>query len=249
MFDPKDFWSKLRFEADNEGAGGAGQDLPGKETKTDDTAGGDKPPAGEETATKGVLDGKAGETDDTTDGSKASEQKDGEGEDKKSDTTDEDAVPEGDYTLTLPEGMELDTEFLTKATPVLKEIGLGNAKAAKLATLYAEVKAQEAEAVAQQWVERIQKHEEAARADPEYGGAAFDTNAKMANVAISKFATPEFVAMLREHGVQSHPEMIRMLYRVAKATADDTFQHKSETTEDAVPAEQRWYSKTTPASR
>lgn len=45
-----------------------------------------------------------------------------------------DAVPEGEYTLTAPEGTEgLDPTVVIEATPLLKELGLGNVAAQKLA--------------------------------------------------------------------------------------------------------------------
>jgi hypothetical protein len=136
------------------------------------------------------------------------------------------AVPEA-YELTLPDGMTLDSEALDEATPVLKELGLTNEGANKLAPLAAglvqrgamgERRAIEAQIVATRkaWVD-------AALADAEIGGTPenHETVKAVAARFLDRFAGPEFRQMLVETGLGNHPEMIRAAYRAGQAIGED----------------------------
>lgn len=161
------------------------------------------------------------------------------------------AVP-GDgeaYDFTAPEGMEVDAVLAEKAQPVLKELGLTQAQANKLAGLMAEVRAAEGDAIAASYVKAQQDYVKAAKADPEIGQTNWDTSVKQANAALQKFGTPALVAALSEHGIQNHPEMIRFAARIGLHTADDVADPGTHVDTTNVPPEERWYGKTTATTK
>jgi hypothetical protein len=63
---------------------------------------------------------------------------------------------------------------------------------------------------------------EASKTDKEFGGDGLEKNLAVAKSAL-KFATPELKKILNESRLGDHPEMVRWMYRVGKAMAEDTF--------------------------
>ena len=61
----------------------------------------------------------------------------------------------------------------------------------------------------------------AAKTDPEYGGAEFDANLNTAKSVLKSFGDAKFTAFLDSTGLGNHPEMIRVLLKVAKAVGPD----------------------------
>lgn len=53
----------------------------------------------------------------------------------------------------------------------------------------------------------------AAKTDPEFGGAKFDASLVTANKTLDAVGTPAFVTALKASGFANHPEMIRMLLK------------------------------------
>lgn len=131
-------------------------------------------------------------------------------------TTDAKAeVPEV-YTLTAPEGSAgIDEAALNLVTPVLKELGVTNEGAQKLANVFAQVQSDQAARQTTKWLED-------AKADKEIGGQAFDANAKLAQEAFAKFGTPELRQFMEATGLGNHPEVLRTFIKIAKAGAQDT---------------------------
>lgn len=132
----------------------------------------------------------------------------------------EQAAPEA-YSFTLPEGMEVDTALAESVTPILKEAGVSQEAAQKLAQAFAEhIKAQEAnapEAYAQMRAQEVAKQSaewrKATEADPEIGGANFKATHDRVIGAVGQLATPEFKAEMDVHGWGNHPELIRFINR------------------------------------
>jgi hypothetical protein len=162
-----------------------------------------------------------------------------------------DKVPgEGElYEFALPEGMELDSTLAEKAQPVLKELGLTTGQANKLASLLAETRAAEADAIVENYVTIQKGFVAAAKADEEIGGQNWDVSVKEANQALQKFGTPALTAALREHGLANHPEMIRFCKRIGSHTADDTLDKGDHVDTTEVPPEARWYGDTTATTK
>lgn len=69
--------------------------------------------------------------------------------------------------------------------------------------------------------EQVKGWTESSKADSEFGGAQFDANLAKANTVLDTYATPEFVALLRETGLANHPEMIRTFHKLAAVLSED----------------------------
>lgn len=124
------------------------------------------------------------------------------------------AVPEA-YEFKVAEGVALDDAAVGIVTPVLKELGVTQEGAQKLADAFIAIQTKQLEGQATQWLE-------ASVADKEFGGKDFDANTKLAQATLAKFSTPEFKQFLEATGLGNHPEMLRTFVRIAKATAQDT---------------------------
>ncbi len=83
--------------------------------------------------------------------------------------------------------------------------------------LTAELKEQEAA-----FTENRKAWLETARGDQEYGGAKFKENKTIATKAFQKFGSPEMQKFFVDAGLTSHPEVIRLFYRIGKLVGEDT---------------------------
>lgn len=61
-----------------------------------------------------------------------------------------------------------------------------------------------------------------ARIDPEYGGAAFAHNLKIAKAAVNRFGGQRLRQALEETGIGSHPEIVRAFWKVGMAMNSPT---------------------------
>jgi hypothetical protein len=128
-----------------------------------------------------------------------------------------DGVPEK-YEFTAPEGTTLQPEAIAAYSGIAKELGLSQAKAQQLinGVLPSMAKAQQAQidALNKGWME-------AAKADKEYGGEAFEANLAVAKSAMEKVGTPELRDYLNQSGLGNHPEMVRLFVRLGKQVLPD----------------------------
>lgn len=191
-------------------------------TTTTDAATGSTTPPGSGDAPQTTTTTDTTTTDKPGDGDKP---KEGDDPDKGGN------VPEA-YELTMPDGMELDSALLEKATPVFKELKLDNEQASKLAALYAdhikslgEGSAEQAE----QWrternalelAEQQTADMEALKADKEIGGANFEPIKKQVMDFVGTLPT-EFRQMVDKKGLGNNPEFVRALYRAIQYTPQD----------------------------
>lgn len=138
-------------------------------------------------------------------------------DDKTDKTVEEPQLPEK-YEFDIPEGLQIDEKLLAEADPVFRELGLNQEQANKLAGIWAsqQVKQQDA------WVTQIKDWQGQVKADPDIGGDKFDASLQTANETLVRFgATPEFLKFLGDYGLGSHPEMVKFVVNVGKATAED----------------------------
>lgn len=191
---------------------------------TDTNAGDGSQGAPTETVTDQVLGGEATGTKteavvteaDTT----KTEEVKTEGEKKPDDKTKTD-VPET-YEFKAPEGQALDETLVSEFTPLAKDLQLSQEQAQKVVDLYAtKVLPRIQAAMAEQWAKTQVDWAQAAKADKEFGGDAFDANVALANQAVARFGGPELVKALKDTGAGNHPEVIRAFYRVGKAISED----------------------------
>ena len=117
---------------------------------------------------------------------------------------------------TLPDGVVAHPELKSQFDPIAAELGLNQEGYQKLVDFYAQEKQNEL----QTWGNHLKELKTSAQADPEIGGKNYDANVAVGRKVISKFGTPAFRQMLNGYGVGAHPEMIRFLANVGKATGE-----------------------------
>lgn len=130
--------------------------------------------------------------------------------------------------------VEIDSVLLEKATPVLKELGLSNEQANKVAALVPEItnrifeqQANDFAATRAQWAKDV-------KADKEIGGANLKETEKLAARALDHFVGPavtkndkgeevrnEFRQLLDDTGLGNHPVMVRAFREIGKALSED----------------------------
>lgn len=157
---------------------------------------------------------------------------DGEAAEKADDKPAAPAVPET-YEIKLDDGQALDTEALEVIDPVLRELGLDNEQANKLAKAWpglqekmaARFAAQSEEAQITELNRLSTEWEGASIADPEIGGAPEVMGPKMALAAKArdKFASPELKQLLTATRLGNHPEVIRLFHKVGAAISESSF--------------------------
>lgn len=127
------------------------------------------------------------------------------------------AAPEK-YEFVAPEGTKLDPSLVSAYEKFAKSLNLPQDKAQELINevvpLMAKQQSEGLKAMNTAWVE-------AAISDKEFGGDKLSENLGIANKALDKFATPEFKSLLKLSGLGNNPEVIRMFYRMGKATSED----------------------------
>lgn len=127
------------------------------------------------------------------------------------------------YDLKAPEGVEFDTEAVAKLVDWAKANNVKPEQAQQLADMAGGVVQKALEASAQAWRDQQVAWVEAAKKDPELGGAKFADNLKTIDVALAKVGTPELAAFLKETGLNANTEIARLLFRVGKAISEDSF--------------------------
>lgn len=167
-----------------------------------------------ETAPRTLLGGEAEPAGDA-----ASDATDGEG--KEGGEKPKAEGPPEKYEFTLPEGMALDEAALGKFEPVLRDVGLTNEQANKLAGVFAEIRAADLQASQTAFVEQVNGWLGEVKADPDLGGAKFDSTVKAAGAAMAAFGTPALREVLNNTGLGNHPELVRLMSRVGAALQED----------------------------
>lgn len=145
------------------------------------------------------------------------------GETPPADKKDEPAgAPEAYAEFTAPDGVTLDAEVSGELKTLAKELNLPQDQAQKFADLGVKM-TQKFEAA------RIEAESRAfsewttqSRTDKEFGGDALDANLAIAKDALNKFGTPELKELINNSGLGTHPEVIRLLYRVGKQVSEDS---------------------------
>jgi hypothetical protein len=159
-----------------------------------------------------------------------------------------DMVPETpDYGLKFSDDVDVDKGLLEAMQPVMHELGITRRQAQALAAAFeARVKASLDEQ-AKLHSQIIARWAEQARKDPEYS-EGFEAAVTVANRALDKLGTPELHEVLKLTGLNNHPAVLKLFWRVGRMLRDDgTPAAMSVTAEE--PIERRLYGKTTPLTR
>jgi hypothetical protein len=119
-------------------------------------------------------------------------------------------APEKYEAFTAPEGVNLSDAHVEQFATMARELNLPQDGAQKLVdmTLRAQIASEAA------W-------KDAAKVDPEIGGDKHAEHLAVAKTALDKFGSDALKASLGTFG--SHPEVIRLLYRVGQAISQDGF--------------------------
>lgn len=156
--------------------------------------------------------------------------------DDKAKAADAGKVPEdGKYTLTMPDGVELDGELADALGPEFKELGLTNAQANKLVGKYTAIMQQRAEANAgkpeSQWGAAAYEYFKAngtpdtwadkAKADKDIGGANWDATVATASRAVTALGDADLKNYLNASGGGNHPSLIRFMAKVGAMIKED----------------------------
>ena len=180
-----------------------------KEVQPDDTL----PPAGE-------VEGEEAQGDEPADsltdkgGEKDSQDEDGSGDGKVTALDTE--------KLTVPEGFEMDKAVLAHMTPVLLEGGVGQEAAQGIVNAYAEMKLMEVDNVNTLIEAQRAADIETIKADSEIGGENFEKAMVGVSRVMQMFdADGEVNDMLRAHGVDNNPLLVKLLHRISTNFAED----------------------------
>jgi len=134
-----------------------------------------------------------------------------ESQDKKTDET---------FTVTLPEGTQVEKEVLEAYTLTAKEAGLNSEQASKLAGFYAEQRANEAKA----WEKQGKEWAEQLKNDEDFGGKNLEANLAAKDKAIQSLPK-ELGEQVREtfeaYGLGNLPPMVKALAYFGKALSED----------------------------
>lgn len=200
------------------------------EKKADDK----KPAAEKKTEKKGATDKVEKKPDDKKPakktligGAKEAGAKDDAAGDKKAgkDGADKDAADElATWKPKLPAGQEADAELLGELVKAGRENGWKPAQLQGVVDLGVKMQQKAAQALVAAHEAKVEGYEKAARADPEIGGAKLEAAAASCADVVNRFAgknAPAVLEALEESGLGSHPEVIRFLAAVDKATRED----------------------------
>lgn len=136
-------------------------------------------------------------------------------------------IPEA-YELTAPDGMTIDADLLTEATPIFKEAGLSNEQAQAILPAAKSLVEKTQQATVQNLIDAGNQQRkawlDAAKADEQIGGAKWDASLDSAGRALDALGHPvgsEFRNALNETGFGNHPEMVRIFARLGEMVGED----------------------------
>ena len=129
--------------------------------------------------------------------------------------------PEG-YALKFAEGTQVDAELLTDFQKAAHKMGISQAKAQELATMYQTHAAKTGErmvAAQRQAIEAMKTQwEDEARKSP-----TFEKDVELARSALRQFGDEGLTKYLSESLAGSHPAMVAFMARIGKALAEPEF--------------------------
>lgn len=137
----------------------------------------------------------------------------------------EDPKPEGppeNYEFKLPDGVQLDTALVEKATPIFKELNLTQEQAQKIVSLQAEsIRASmtEWQKTTDGWREQTLKEHGSNWEKEKVFGAKFR----------DQFIDKETAAFMDQMGLFNHPGIVKMMINAGHAIAEDHFEEGSKT--------------------
>ena len=145
------------------------------------------------------------------------------GEAKAEEAKPDRAAPES-YEFKAPDGVELNPALLGEFEGLARELNMPQDEAQAIVErmtpkIQARMQAQQIEIMAQaraDWLQQIES-------DAEIGGAAKQASQASAAKALHQLGTPELRVLLKDSGLEAHPEVVRFFSRAGKAISEDSF--------------------------
>lgn len=129
----------------------------------------------------------------------------------------------------MPDGMELDKDMLDKFNPLAKKYNLSNKSANELMNLAVEMQqknmAKFGDLAKQLQENEKNSYEKLLNTDEELSkktDAEYSQYLSVANLGVKKFATDGFKKLLKEKGLDKHPEFIKTFHEMGKLCQSDT---------------------------
>lgn len=192
--------------------------------KTPEQLAADKTAADEAVATadKAVLDAAAQKlgkpADQLTDAEKEAARKDAkDAEGNKAKT----GAPETYEAFKLPDGFEADEVLQTEFRSTAKELNLSQEHAQKLVDFQTANMLKAAKAQQTAWDNTVKGWVDAAKADPEVGGAKWEESLGRAGRALNEFGDKALLEALSTTGTGNRVEFLRFFNKVGEAIGED----------------------------
>lgn len=141
-------------------------------------------------------------------------------DDKKTPPADEGA-PETYQAYTLPEGLEIHADDLAVFNPLAKELNLSQANAQKFIDAFVAVQNRQIAADEAKYQEAKQSWLKEIKEDAEIGGEKLHDNMRRIKGAFNHYGDEGFAKLLIDAGLDSHPSVIRFMYKVSKDLGED----------------------------
>ena len=134
-----------------------------------------------------------------------------------------DGAPEQYEDFKLPEGYALDEAKVTDFKDFAKANNLTQEAAQGLVDRHVAALEEANKAPYTLWHDTQKQWQEAAKADPEFGGAQYEANIAKAASAIDQFGGPKLREALNFTGAGNNPEVIRAFVRIGQAMGEGKF--------------------------
>lgn len=208
------------------------------DTTATDSAAAAAAPDADVTDTSILTDG----VDDDAPADADTDKPDGKKEDAPGDSDANDG--EEEYQFTAPEGLEVSDAFKEAFTPIFRELKLKNEGAQKLvdafaSTILPKMSAQISESIVAQnaikHAEMVKQWRKDAEADPDFGGAHFTENAKLANKAFKRFGADGMATIINDYGLGNHPAVLKTFAAIGKLISEDSTLVRGDAAAQAAP--------------
>ena len=127
-----------------------------------------------------------------------------------------------DYALELKEESLLDNSMLQEVEALAKENNLSKDQANKLLELQEKALSKLVDEQNSQWEKEREEWRETVMNHKELGGDNLPVVAETSRRLIEKYASEDFINILRETGYGDHPEFVSFVYKVGKAMSNDS---------------------------
>lgn len=142
-----------------------------------------------------------------------------EGEEDGKDKEAEEITPESYGDFEIPDGMPINQPLLDS----FKAVAAQHKMSKEVAQAVVSLKVQEVQDQNAAYLEQRKAWVGELKADPDFGGQAFDTNVKTAGLALRQFDQDgAALNVLQATGLDNHPAIVKLLHRVGIQVADDT---------------------------